>query len=114
MLHALAEPTRLAILDLLDRNGETACAEAYGALGLSKANSSHHFRILREAGAIRVTMRGRDLYTRIRAEDLDGLVRIAFPACGFPVTGEFIQRQRTQRSTPPWRRCAKLALCFWK
>lgn len=75
LLQALAEPTRLAILDLLDRNGETACAHAYGALGLSKANSSHHFRILREAGAIRATMRGRDLHTRIRTEDLD----IRFP-----------------------------------
>lgn len=48
------------------------------------------------------------------AGSLDGIVRLTFLARGFPSTDEFMQRQQTQHSTPPWRRCAKLALCFGK
>lgn len=71
LLQAVSDPLRLRILDLLDRNGETACTEAYAKLGQSKANASHHFRILREAGVIRATMHGRDLHTKIRYDDLN-------------------------------------------
>ncbi len=71
LLQALSDPLRLRIIDLLDRNGETPCSQAYTALNVSKANGSHHFRILREAGLIRATMHGRDLHTQIRREDLE-------------------------------------------
>lgn len=70
VMKALAEPVRLQILDMLQRRGETACTDVYAVLGLSKANASHHFRILRESGLIRATMHGRDLHTRIRVDEL--------------------------------------------
>ncbi|WP_115717790.1 ArsR/SmtB family transcription factor [Gallaecimonas mangrovi] len=71
LMQAFAEPVRLRILALLAEQGETACSNAYATLGLSKANASHHFRILREAGAIKATMHGRELHTQIRYEDLE-------------------------------------------
>jgi DNA-binding transcriptional ArsR family regulator len=71
VLRALADPTRLEIVRILDNapTGEVAC----GAFGLdaSKQNLSHHFRVLREAGIIRSRDEGRNRYSSLRCADLE-------------------------------------------
>lgn len=50
---ALADPTRLAIVNRLASSGD-ACVCEFQSLGLSQPTISHHLRILREAGLIEV------------------------------------------------------------
>jgi ArsR family transcriptional regulator len=50
---ALADPTRLAIVNRLASRGE-ACVCEFNTLGLSQPTISHHLRVLREAGLIEV------------------------------------------------------------
>ncbi len=50
-LKALADPTRLAIIELLKRGTQCNC-EIAPALDLSLSLVSHHMRILREAGLV--------------------------------------------------------------
>src|SRR5438093_13609885 len=51
---ALADPTRLAIVNRLANRGD-ACVCEFNSLGLSQPTISHHLRILREAGLIEVS-----------------------------------------------------------
>ena len=58
LLHALADPTRLAIVRQLAGEG-AVCACDFDACGeRSQPTVSHHLRVLREAGVIRGERRG--------------------------------------------------------
>ncbi|MBS2546671.1 helix-turn-helix transcriptional regulator [Catenulispora sp. NL8] len=70
-MHALSDPLRLRIVALLARDGETECSVIYSALGISKSNASHHFRILRESGLIWRSHQGRQQSARLRGEEFD-------------------------------------------
>jgi DNA-binding transcriptional ArsR family regulator len=70
-LHALSDPLRLGIVGLLARNGETECSAIYSALGISKSNASHHFRILRESGLIWRSHQGQLQSARLRAPEFN-------------------------------------------
>ena len=50
---ALADPTRLAIVNRLASRGET-CVCDFSSFGLSQPTISHHIKVLREAGLIEV------------------------------------------------------------
>jgi ArsR family transcriptional regulator len=50
---ALADPTRLAIVNRLASTGD-ACVCEFDSLGLSQPTISHHLRVLREAGLIEI------------------------------------------------------------
>lgn len=56
ILHALGDPVRLGIVRQLAREGESSCAALNG--GRSKSTMSHHFRVLREAGLVRMRSKG--------------------------------------------------------
>ena len=74
VLAALADPVRLAIVVRLAGAGaEMSCA----ALGLpvSKSTSTHHFRVLREAGIVRQRYAGTARLNALRRDDL----AVAFP-----------------------------------
>ncbi|WP_335980179.1 MULTISPECIES: ArsR/SmtB family transcription factor [Streptomycetaceae] len=70
-LHGLSEPLRLAIVSLLARRGETECNDIYNALGISKSNASHHFRVLRACGLIWRTHTGQQQTARLRTEEFE-------------------------------------------
>jgi ArsR family transcriptional regulator len=53
---ALADPTRLAIVNRLASHGD-ACVCDFSSLGLSQPTISHHVKVLREAGLIEVAYR---------------------------------------------------------
>ena len=73
-LKALADPTRLRILELLKSKGRSCCdliarsepglcaCDIESAVGLSQAAVSHHMGLLRRAGLVHAEKRGRWMY----------------------------------------------------
>jgi ArsR family transcriptional regulator, arsenate/arsenite/antimonite-responsive transcriptional repressor len=62
-LKALADETRLRMLDLLLRHGESLCVcEITEQFDLRQPTISHHLRLLREAGLIHGVKRGTWMY----------------------------------------------------
>ncbi|KIZ16333.1 ArsR/SmtB family transcription factor [Streptomyces natalensis] len=78
-MHGLSDPLRLRIVGLLAHQGETECSDIYNALGISKSNASHHFRVLRECGILLRTHQGQQQSARLRADEFEarfpGLLR---------------------------------------
>jgi ArsR family transcriptional regulator len=72
--NALADPARLAILGEL-RSGTRCVCELQVDLDMPSNLLSYHLRILREAGLVSGTRRGRRTEYRIRAEGLEALRR---------------------------------------
>jgi DNA-binding transcriptional ArsR family regulator len=74
ILHALADPTRLAIVsELREAESEMNCVETMSkaAVVLPKSTCSQHFQILREAGLIRCERKGVELSSRLRYRELE-------------------------------------------
>ena len=71
-LQVLAEPRRLAILELL-RDGERPVGELVDRLRLSQPAVSKHLRVLREAGLVEARIDAQRRMYRIRPEPLADL-----------------------------------------
>ncbi|MBG0821734.1 helix-turn-helix transcriptional regulator [Planomonospora sp. ID91781] len=72
VLHALADPMRLAIVRFLAESGRgVPCSEI--ELAVSKSTGTHHYRVLREAGVIRQVYHGTSKLNSLRRDDLDAL-----------------------------------------
>lgn len=72
VLHALADPMRLRVVKALGgSSGELACGDI--ELAVSKSTSTHHYRMLREAGVINQCYRGTAKMNSLRRADLDAL-----------------------------------------
>lgn len=70
-MHAMSDPLRLRIIELLARQGETECSEIYNAIGMSKSNASHHFRVLRESGILLRNHRGQQQSAALRTDEFE-------------------------------------------
>jgi DNA-binding transcriptional ArsR family regulator len=68
-LQVLAEPRRLAILELL-RDGERPVGELVDRLGVSQPAVSKHLRVLKDAGLVAVRADAQRRLYRIRPEPL--------------------------------------------
>jgi predicted transcriptional regulator len=74
VLHALADPVRLAIVcELAEADGGINCVDTMSRVHvvLPKSTCSQHFQILREAGLIRCERKGVELSSRIRSDELE-------------------------------------------
>jgi DNA-binding transcriptional ArsR family regulator len=71
VLHALADPLRLHVVESLAAGGELACGDI--ELAVSKSTSTHHYRVLREAGIVSQCYRGTAKMNALRRDDLDAL-----------------------------------------
>ncbi|MFE9625159.1 ArsR/SmtB family transcription factor [Streptomyces sp. NPDC006527] len=72
VLHALSDPMRLRIVrELAADRDELSCS--HFDLPVTKSTTTHHFRVLREAGVIRQTYRGTAKMNGLRRDDLDDL-----------------------------------------
>jgi DNA-binding transcriptional ArsR family regulator len=71
-LQALAEPRRLAILELL-RDGEQPVGELVARIGLSQPAVSKHLRVLRDSGLVEARVDAQRRLYRIRPEPLEDL-----------------------------------------
>jgi ArsR family transcriptional regulator len=70
---ALADPTRIAIVNRLASADEVCVCDLNGAFDLSQPTISHHLRILREAGLVESTRRGTWAYYRLVPEAIESL-----------------------------------------
>ena len=75
---ALSEPSRLLLLDLLQRNGELNVQELVEASGLRQANISKHLAILLDADVIKRRKDGVMAYYSIADNRLQGLCLLAY------------------------------------
>ncbi|MFI8419811.1 ArsR/SmtB family transcription factor [Streptomyces sp. NPDC085479] len=72
VLHALSDPVRLRIVrELAAAETELSCS--YFVLPVTKSTTTHHFRVLREAGVIRQGYRGTTKLNGLRRAALDAL-----------------------------------------
>ncbi|WP_225846707.1 helix-turn-helix transcriptional regulator [Streptomyces sp. HPF1205] len=72
VLHALSDPMRLTVVRRLARaDTEVACCDV--PLPVTKSTTTHHFRVLREAGVIAQNYRGTSKMNALRRADLDRL-----------------------------------------
>lgn len=71
VLAALADPTRLGIVQYLAAAGDELSCAACSCPERSKSTMAHHFKVLREAGVIGTREEGTQLFNHIRRDDLD-------------------------------------------
>ena len=72
---ALADPARVAVVNLLAGADELCVCVLTDQLGLSQGTVSHHLRILREAGLVDVSRRGTWAFYRLVPESVAQLSR---------------------------------------
>jgi DNA-binding transcriptional ArsR family regulator len=70
---ALADPTRVAIVNQLSAADEVCVCNLTETFDLSQPTISHHLRILREAGLVESSRRGTWAYYRLVPEAIDAL-----------------------------------------
>jgi ArsR family transcriptional regulator, arsenate/arsenite/antimonite-responsive transcriptional repressor len=70
---ALADPTRVAIVNRLATADEVCVCDLNTAFDLSQPTISHHLRILREAGLVEASRRGTWAYYRLVPESIESL-----------------------------------------
>jgi DNA-binding transcriptional ArsR family regulator len=70
---ALADPTRVAIMNQLSAADEVCVCNLTAAFELSQPTISHHLRILREAGLVESSRRGTWAYYRLVPEAIAAL-----------------------------------------
>jgi ArsR family transcriptional regulator, arsenate/arsenite/antimonite-responsive transcriptional repressor len=70
---ALADPTRVAIVNRLAAAEESCVCDLNAAFDLSQPTISHHLKVLREVGLVESTRRGTWAYYRLVPEALDAL-----------------------------------------
>ena len=69
MLKALAQPTRLKILEFL-RNGERCVCEIFPAIGEEQSNTSRHLNMMLSSGVLSRRKDGLKIYYAIRHEEI--------------------------------------------
>ncbi len=69
VLRALSDPIRLRIVSMLASGEERTCCSF--DLPVVKSTSTHHFRVLREAGVIRQRVEGKTRLSALRRDDLE-------------------------------------------
>jgi DNA-binding transcriptional ArsR family regulator len=86
VLHALSDPTRLAVVGQLASGGETLCGRL--AVSVAKSTLSQHLRVLREAGVTHTRPAGTQRWLSVRRDDLDrrfpGLLDVVLAAARHP------------------------------
>jgi ArsR family transcriptional regulator len=76
LFKALADPTRVAIVNRLARGDECCVCDLTGVFELSQPTVSHHLRILRDAGLVEAERRGTWAYYRLLPEAMERLRQI--------------------------------------
>ncbi|HEU5372926.1 MAG TPA: metalloregulator ArsR/SmtB family transcription factor [Gaiellaceae bacterium] len=70
---ALADPTRVGIVNRLAAASEVCVCDLTSVFGLSQPTVSHHLRVLREAGLVDATKRGTWSYYRLVPDAIEPL-----------------------------------------
>ena len=70
---ALADPTRVAIVNRVAAADEVCVCDLTDAFELSQPTISHHLKVLRDAGLVESSRRGTWAYYRLVPETIDAL-----------------------------------------
>ncbi|WP_261163842.1 helix-turn-helix transcriptional regulator [Microbacterium sp. Marseille-Q6965] len=73
VLSALSDPIRLDVVRQLAASGGVVCGQFDALEKVSMSTLSHHLKVLREAGVIRVDQKGSFRQHELRATDLETL-----------------------------------------
>jgi ArsR family transcriptional regulator len=76
---ALADPTRVAIVNRLAQAEETCVCDLTAAFDLSQPTISHHLKVLRDAGLVESSRRGTWAYYRVVPDTLGALAAALMP-----------------------------------
>jgi DNA-binding transcriptional ArsR family regulator len=68
---ALADPTRVQMLRLMQASEEVACAALEATFSLTKSTISYHVRVLRHAGLIRVRKTGKFYHYALMRDEIE-------------------------------------------
>jgi DNA-binding transcriptional ArsR family regulator len=72
VLYALGDTFRLQIVArLMSTDEKLACQDFFSDEMIAKSTLSHHFKVLREAGLVRMVLMGRRAQVSLRHEDLE-------------------------------------------
>ncbi len=66
--HALAEPNRRRIIEMLAREGELSATEIHNRFSISAPAVSQHLKVLRQAGLVQMEKRAQQRIYRIAPE----------------------------------------------
>ncbi|MET1231434.1 MAG: metalloregulator ArsR/SmtB family transcription factor [Candidatus Limnocylindrales bacterium] len=77
LLHALADPMRLAIVRQLAAERETCACDLTVCIELSQPTVSHHMRVLVDAGVVTAERRGTWVYYALDPIAIERLARLA-------------------------------------
>ncbi len=97
VLQALSDPVRLLLVRMLAAEKDLSCSAL--CLGRPKSSMSHHFKIMIEAGLLRVDVAGNTHRNNLRLDDLENRFPGLMPSVlrsGDPIH----QRQVTSRNNP--------------
>lgn len=72
-LRAVAHPTRVAIIQLLDENKQLNVTQIYQTLNIEQATASHHLNILKTKGVLGSRREGKQTFYSIKQ---DSIIRI--------------------------------------
>jgi len=77
ILYALGDPLRLRMVAQLamvnESDEQMACQDFHVGEAVAKSTLSFHFKVLREAGLVRMVPQGRRVLVSLRREDLETL-----------------------------------------
>ena len=73
-LKALSHPTRLTIVELLQKNGKMTVGEIQKNLKLEQAATSNHLRILRDQQILSSTRDGKKKYYSLRQAKISDII----------------------------------------
>lgn len=79
MFKALADPARVKIMSMLLNADEVCACDVSAGIGKSAATTSHHLKLLREAGLVRGQRRGTWVYYSIVPERLRAIAAAVEP-----------------------------------
>src|SRR5881628_2155731 len=75
---ALGDPARQKMLAVLEAGGERCVSEVARHFAMTQPSISHHLRILKEAGLVTASKRGKEVYYAINPDELSRCCGVFF------------------------------------
>jgi ArsR family transcriptional regulator, arsenate/arsenite/antimonite-responsive transcriptional repressor len=103
LLHALADPTRLAIVRQLAADDQVCACDFTSCCDVSQPTVSHHLKVLREAGVVTSERRGNWIFYRLDpgvADRVAAIARTLVPGGLIPVS-QLSRRSAPTEAPPP-------------
>jgi DNA-binding transcriptional ArsR family regulator len=74
-LKAIAHPTRIAIIEMLSKDGRMSVTEIYNQLDIEQAAASHHLNIMKSKGILDSKREGKKIFYSLQNESLSEIIR---------------------------------------